>query len=99
MKVIISRKGFDAQNGGMASPIMPDGTMLSFPIPQDDFDTYDGIYYRDKSYMDIWKELKPCQKIFPDMCHVDPDIRPRIRRHANIYSDYTGNTGSIIKEP
>ena len=33
MKVIISRKGFDSGYGGMPSPILPDGTMISMPIP------------------------------------------------------------------
>ena len=33
MKVVLSRKGFDSSAGGVASPIMPDGTMLSLPIP------------------------------------------------------------------
>ncbi len=33
MKVILSRKGFDSESGGYASPILPDGTLLSLPIP------------------------------------------------------------------
>ena len=33
MRVILSRKGFDSQYGGMPSPILPDGTLLSLPIP------------------------------------------------------------------
>ena len=33
MKVILSRKGFDSSYGGTASPILPDGTLLSLPIP------------------------------------------------------------------
>ena len=36
MKIILSRKGFDSSNGGCPSPIMPDGTLLSMPIPTDD---------------------------------------------------------------
>ncbi len=36
MKVVLSRKGFDSANGGIPSPIMPDGTMLSLPIPLKD---------------------------------------------------------------
>ena len=35
MKIILSRKGFDAEAGGFASPILPDGTMVSLPIPDD----------------------------------------------------------------
>ncbi|RIE11762.1 hypothetical protein SMC3_08215 [Candidatus Cryosericum hinesii] len=33
MRVILSRKGFDSGYGGWASPILPDGRMLSLPIP------------------------------------------------------------------
>ncbi len=33
MKVILSRKGMDSTSGGIASPILPDGTLLSLPIP------------------------------------------------------------------
>ena len=34
MKIILSRKGFDSSYGGVASPILPDGTMFSLPIPE-----------------------------------------------------------------
>ena len=47
MKVILSRKGFDSQYGGMPSPILPDGTMLSLPIPSKD----DNIKYSDLNYI------------------------------------------------
>jgi hypothetical protein len=33
VKVIFSRKGFDAANGGCASPIFADGSLASLPIP------------------------------------------------------------------
>ena len=33
MKVILSRKGFDSASGGYPSPILPNGTLLSMPIP------------------------------------------------------------------
>ena len=33
MKVIISRRGFDSSAGKMASPILPDGRVISLPIP------------------------------------------------------------------
>ena len=35
MKVILSRKGFDSQYGGYASPIITEGRMISLPIPAD----------------------------------------------------------------
>ena len=43
MKVILSRKGFDSSNGGCPSPIMPDGTLLSMPIPSNDEIGYDEL--------------------------------------------------------
>jgi putative DNA base modification enzyme with NMAD domain len=36
MKIILSRKGFDKKNGGVASPIFPDSSICSIPIPIDD---------------------------------------------------------------
>jgi Nucleotide modification associated domain 3 len=33
MKIILSRKGFDSAAGGVPSPIMPDGSLFSLPIP------------------------------------------------------------------
>ena len=33
MKLIFSRKGFDSGYGGIASPVLPDGRIASFPIP------------------------------------------------------------------
>lgn len=33
MKLILSRKGFDSSFGGHPSPILPDGRMISLPIP------------------------------------------------------------------
>ena len=49
MKLILSRKGFDTANGGCPSPIFPDGTMFSLPIPDESGDggnsypTYDTL--------------------------------------------------------
>ncbi|WP_220337007.1 hypothetical protein [Wenzhouxiangella sp. 15181] len=33
MKIILSRKGFDSTAGGVPSPILPDGRIVSLPIP------------------------------------------------------------------
>jgi len=33
LKLILSRKGFDSSSGGGPSPILPDGRMISLPIP------------------------------------------------------------------
>ena len=78
MKVILSRKGFDSINGGFPSPILPDGTLLSMPIPSDDnITTYDDLCYNNVRYSEILNQLKP-RKQFSN-CHVDPDIRQNNR--------------------
>lgn len=73
MKIIISRKGFDVANGGMASPIMPDGSLLSFPIPSKDKKTFSDLVFNGKDYKKLIDELKPGTKLHN--CHIDPDIR------------------------
>lgn len=85
MKIILSRKGFDSANGGQASPIFPNGDMLSLPIP----DEYDNIGYSDlkhekyKSYYNLIKILgsnyikkKNKRKLITEntKCHLDPDL-------------------------
>lgn len=71
MKIILSRKGFDSANGGIVSPIMEDGTMLSFPIPSDDKDTFDDLIYHNHTYSKILHDLNYKGKI---TCHLDPDL-------------------------
>ena len=43
MKIILSRKGWDSSSGGNANPILPDGTLVSMPIP----DSQSILAYRD----------------------------------------------------
>lgn len=70
MKVILSRKGFDGEWGGYASPILPDGRLLSLPIPAREKEirstpAKSKICYGDvravknKTYYDIMSKLKP----------------------------------------
>lgn len=79
MKIILSRKGFDSTSGKQPNPIMPDGTLLSMPIPSGNDDkvcTYNSLYWNGISYCDIIRSLKPKTTIKPnDYCHLDPDIR------------------------
>jgi hypothetical protein len=87
MKTILSRKGFAAENGGYPSPIMPDGRLVSLPIPND----WDAVRYSEllldgrKSYFDLMQQLKSHIRIHnkwidlnsETRCHVDPDIVER----------------------
>lgn len=79
MKVILSRKGFDSSFGGYPSPILPDGTMLSMPIPGKSEIPYSDIIYNSVSYSDILAQLSK-NKFNEPHCHLDPDIRPCLRK-------------------
>ena len=74
MKVILSRKGFDSANGGIVRPIMEDGTLISFPIPSNDKDTFDDLFYCGQAYSKILKDLGYKGSLNCPHCHVDPDL-------------------------
>ena len=80
MRLILSRKGFDSQSGGCPSPIFPDGTLYSLPIPG----RHSQIKYRDirhgdtnigKVVKDLTHRHKPKNRIgAKSRAHLDPDI-------------------------
>ena len=76
MKVILSRKGFDSSNGGIASPILPDGTLLSLPIPSRNERTkYADLCLNGKTFYEIIGDLNPRTRIKENYkCHLDPDL-------------------------
>jgi len=83
MKIILSRKGFDSAYGGYPSPILPNGKIVSLPIPSRDFTKYSDLKIDDKyTYYDLMKQLKSkigydkeWHKLTEDTeCHLDPDI-------------------------
>ncbi len=79
MRIILSRKGFDSSNGGIPSPIMPDGTLLSMPIPSQDDTHFSELSYNGTTYSEILRQLAPNKEF--DRCHLDPDIREDCRIH------------------
>jgi hypothetical protein len=93
MKIILSRKGFDSEFGGFPSPILPNGQMVSFPIPdQNDDIRYSEVMAGGLTCYDLMKNLMPCIKLSNDRinlysdtrCHLDPDIyRNAIDRESN----------------
>jgi len=84
MRIVLSRKGFDSTYGGYPSPILPDGTLLSLPIPSPgDRIHYAELQSRHGTYLDLMQQLKPSINI-PTTgrhlldksieCHLDPDL-------------------------
>ncbi len=79
MKIILSRKGFDSENGGYPSPILPDGKMISLPIPLKDSIKYSDLKNGESTYYDLMLSLKLNGGHLRDLdsetrCHLDPDI-------------------------
>ncbi len=76
MKIILSRKGFDSGNAKMPSPIMPDGTPLSLPIPRARgyCYSYHKLSFRGRPLSEIIRELVNGALPFEDKAHADPDL-------------------------
>lgn len=86
MKIILSRKGFDSECGGYPSPILPDGRLISLPIPSSSFNP-NSTHYSDlcldenTTYSDLMQKLSITPKLNKKdvkgrdaECHLDPDI-------------------------
>lgn len=75
MKIILSRKGFDSSNGGIPSPIFPDGSVLSFPIPASISPTrFSDIQFKEYNPAKVVGDLSN-NKILPNkFIHLDPDL-------------------------
>jgi hypothetical protein len=79
-KIILSRKGYDDENGGKPSIILPDDKMMfSFPIPvrhkEENGDISSSIYCKDKKLSDIFLELGHGSDKVERCHHVDPAIQ------------------------
>lgn len=77
MKIIFSRKGFDSSAGGVPSPILPDGRLVSLPIP----DPLAATRYRDIASHDSMTGKLVCDLTRGRIkasarAHLDPDLLP-----------------------
>lgn len=81
-KLVLSRKGFDAENGGIASPILPDGRLLPLPIPG----------RREKPRMadlDVDREL--LAKLLSDLTRRRTSGRVSVNSHVHLDPDLAGS--------
>lgn len=77
MNIIFSRKGFDSSYGKMASPILPDGSMMSFPIPSNGSGArlFDSIQLNGRAdHVKIVHDLSNGKISGSTMVHMDPDL-------------------------
>lgn len=78
-RIIISRKGFDSENGGMASAFIPGERMVSFPIPSTDpadqvrysCISAEGMSLEERIKQLRWNYRTPFNSV---RCHHDPDL-------------------------
>ncbi len=73
MKIILSRKGFDTNSGGFASPIFPNKTCYSVPIPSK-------LNKKRYSELDFIYENEPIQQILNDITHNRIKINGKIKK-------------------
>ena len=86
-RIIISRKGFDSAAGGCPSPIFPDGTMYSLPVPGDDVEKpirYKDLHHGNINIGQVVEDLTDGRHPAWHLAGLDPDIRPNaIARSGN----------------
>src|SRR5258708_12558906 len=97
MKIILSRKGFDAGIGGVASPIFPSGELYSLPIPESFPSRYSKRYKEiqvgNQSLGTIVNDLTGGRGKPDIFAHLDPDLNVlSVPRQAN-WRPLFGQTG------
>lgn len=98
MKIILSRKGFDSSCGGKASPIFPDGTFYSLPIPEgqrgQQSTHYDEITFGEYGLGSLVADLTDGKVKGHRRVHLDPDLRfDSLPRHSD-WRPLFGQTGA-----
>lgn len=96
MKIILSRKGFDSAAGGCASPILPDGHMVSLPIPSSlDTLSYDELRApMGLTYRQLLQTLGYARGIEARGAHLDPDLQTNARLRAPGWKPSLGQIGA-----
>ena len=94
VKVILSRKGFDSSNGGCASPIFPDGRLVSLPIPASKAPTnFSDIGFDGPTVGQVVRDLSK-GKVLPDWpTHLDPDLSTEVLPRQDGWLPAFGQTG------
>jgi len=95
VRLILSRKGFDASAGGTASPILPNGALCSLPIP----DPLSPLCYADlRSTTDSLgrtvEDLTRGRVSARTFAHLDPDLDPHALRRARGWRPTFGQAGA-----
>ncbi|HPE08000.1 MAG TPA: hypothetical protein PLW50_09810 [Smithellaceae bacterium] len=83
MRLIFSRKGLDSQYGGVPSPIFPNGTMLSLPIPSaKDVQCLKGLRHDGVDVGALAADLTGNRINRETHVHFDPDLRQEMMERS-----------------
>lgn len=95
MRIILSRKGFDSSAGGKPSPILPDGRMVSLPIPgKQSLIRYRDIHWQEYDLGTLVSNLTDGRILASHFAHLDPDINSEsLSRHSE-WLPIFGQTGA-----
>lgn len=94
MKIIFSRKGFDSGYGKIPSPILEDGTLLSFPIPSaEDSDTMASLHAHGFDLDGLLHDLSGGKHSIKTRIHHDPELLNH-RGHPHNWRPMLGQSGA-----
>ncbi len=75
VRIVLSRKGFDSANGGVASPVLPGGRIVSLPIPSKAAPvSYRDIRVNGEELGPMVEGLTRGRVKRADRAHLDPDL-------------------------
>ena len=72
--MILSRKGFDSGSGSCPSPIFPNGTMFSMPIPSSDEEAFKDLQHGDVDIESVVTGVTNGRMSGQNLIHLDPDL-------------------------
>lgn len=103
MKLVLSRKGFDSENGGVPSPIFPDGTFQSLPIPAHAAPkTYGELNPGGLELGNLVAQLTQGRISSTHLTHFDPDLdetaMPRLSNWRGAFGQTNAAQGHLRKQ-
>lgn len=95
VKIVLSRKGFDSSSGGCPSPMLPDGRMVSLPIPDKQSPIrYADIRWREYNLGQLVTDLTGNRIPATHFAHLDPDIVSESLPRQSGWTPIFGQTGA-----
>jgi hypothetical protein len=95
MKLVLSRKGFDSGYGGIPSPILPDGRLISLPIPnKDDLHTFADMDIPGVDVGHVLTDLSRKRHGLATPIHLDPDLHRAAFSQLAGWRPALGQTGT-----